>query len=76
MCDLLAVQTPSIIVKDNQCFCDYTHHKQIISQQASGKYALNSEFTKYTIKTDLSVPKGRYYSDKLSFTSYKNIYII
>lgn len=57
MCDLLAVQTPSIIVKDNQCFCDYTHHKQIISQQASGKYALNSEFTKYTIKTDLSVPK-------------------
>ena len=55
----LIVNSPNATIENEHCYAEYLHEKPIINKTTDGKYELKSEFTKYTIKTDLSVPKSK-----------------
>lgn len=58
MSELLNIKTPNVEIKGEHCYSEYTHEKPLVNKTSDGKYVLQSEFTKYTIRTNLKVPKG------------------
>ena len=59
MSQTLKVTSSNATIENGFCYSEYLHEKPIINKTTDGKYELKTESTKYTIKTDLSVPKSK-----------------
>lgn len=57
MAELLNIKTPNVEIKGEHCYSEYTHEKPVVNKTSNGKFTVQSEFTKYMIKTNLKVPK-------------------
>lgn len=53
----LNINSGNAIIKDGFCYSDYVHENPLVNKTADGKYESNSTFTKYSLKSDLQVPK-------------------
>ena len=54
----LNINSGNAIIKDGFCYSDYVHENPLVNKTADGKYESNSTFTKYSLKSDLQVPKS------------------
>ncbi len=66
MANLLNVLVPNIVVKDDHLYSEYTHVKPVVNKTSNGKYSLKNETDKFTIRTNLKVPKGNTISFKIN----------
>jgi len=64
---ILNVSSSNATIENNFCYADYLHEKPLVNKSADGKYQLKSEITKYTLKTDLHVPKSNLYKTHIHF---------
>ena len=48
-------------IKEDFLYTTYTHVQPVVNKMSNGKYSLKSEPLKFSIKTDLKVPKGNIY---------------
>ena len=59
MTDRLKIDSQNVLIQDGHSYADYIYNKQNVVRTGEDRYTLNNEHLRYTIKTDLKVPKSK-----------------